>query len=177
MGLGSTNKRKGSNAERLYAQKFRELGFSFCETSRFVSKKHDNAKIDLMYLPFNIQIKAGKQKNMNAGKELFAMYSCIQSMFPVGDEVFKKPLLLIHYQEVGRGHKRLPEHERVFMSLTQFDVFRNMSPKLEFDSMKTFKFDMNSEFKSIVSMTFENFKNEVILKHYISNGSNHNTSE
>jgi hypothetical protein len=177
MGIGKTNKRKGSNAERLYAIKFRDLGFNFCETSRFVSKKHDNAKIDLMYIPFNLQIKAGKQKNMNVGKELFAMYSCIQAMFPKEDEVFKKPLLLVHYEEVGRGHKRLPEHEKVYMSLQQFDIFQTKSPFLKYDTLKDFKFYMNSEFKTIVSMTFEVFKNEIILKHYIENGSNNNTTE
>ena len=177
MGLGKTNKRKGSNAERLYAIKFREMGFSFCETSRFVSKKHDNAKIDLMYIPFNIQIKAGKQKNMNAGKELFFMKTCIDTMFPLGDEVFKKPLLLIHYEEVGRGHKRLPEHERVYMSMIQFDIFKSMSPDLEHNGLKSFKFDLQSEFKHIVNVTFADFKEKIILKHYKQNEPNNNTSE
>lgn len=166
MGLGATNKRKGSNAERLYAIKFREMGFSFCETSRLASKKHDNAKIDLMYIPFNIQVKAGKQKNMNPGKELFFMKTCIDTMFPRGDEVFSKPLVLIHYEEVGRGHKRLPQNEKVFMSLEQFNKFKVMSPELEYNGIKSFKFDLQSEFKDIVNMTFEDFKEKIILKHY-----------
>lgn len=177
MEIGKINKRKGSNAEKLYATKFKELGFNFCNTSSLISKKHDNANIDLMNIPFNLQIKAGKQKNMNAGKELFAMYSYIHAMFPIGDEVFKKPLLLVHYEEVERGHKRLPEHEKVYMSLLQFDLFKENSPHIEYDTFRVFKYDMYSEFKTIVSITFEVFKNEIILKNYIKNGSNNNTTE
>lgn len=171
---GKTNKRMGSNAERLYAIIFRELGFSFCETSRFGSKKHDNAKIDLVYIPFNIQIKAGKQQNMNAGKELLSMYSMIHAMFPPGDEVFTKPSLLIHHEHIGRGKKRLPEHQKVYMSLKQFNKFKKLNPKLKFDTKKEFKFDLKSEFKVIVCMNFESFKDEVILKLY-TNGVDNNT--
>ena len=166
MGVGATNKRKGSNAERFYAKFFRELGFPFCETSRFVSKKHDNAKIDLMYVPFNIQIKAGIQKNMNPGKELFMMATSIQSMFPPEDEVHKKPCILFHYKQGKPGVTRTPDTEMVYMSMLQFDTFRNRSRNLEYSFMKDFKFDLQSEFKTVVGMPLEHFKNEVILKQY-----------
>jgi hypothetical protein len=166
MGLGRTNKRKGSDAERFYARFFREAGYSFCETSRFVSKKHDNAKIDLMYVPFNIQIKAGIQKNMNPGKELFLMYTAIQMMFPPGDEVFTKPNILFHYKQGVRGKKRVPEDEMVYMSLVQFNLFKEESPELEYTFLKEFKFESISEYKTIVGMTFEVFNNQVITKQY-----------
>ena len=167
MGVGATNKRKGSTAERYYAKFFRDLGFTFCETSRFVSKKHDNAKIDLMYIPFNLQIKAGVQKNMNPGKELFMMASSISSMFPLEDEVHRKPCLLIHYKQGTPGVRRTPDMEVVYMSMVQFDVFRNRSRELKYDYLKEYKFDLQSEYKSIVGMTLEHFKNEVILKQYV----------
>lgn len=167
MGIGATNKRKGSTAERFYAKFFRELGFTFCETSRFVSKKHDNAKIDLMYIPFNLQIKAGIQKNMNPGKELFMMATSIASMFPLEDDVHKRPCLLIHYKQGKPGARRTPDMEMVYMSMIQFDVFRGKSPQLEYSMLKDFKFDLNSEFKTIVGMTLNHFKSEVILKQYV----------
>lgn len=176
MGVGKTNKRKGSNAERYYAKFFRELGHEFCGTSRAVSKKHDNAKIDLMYVPFNIQIKAGKQKGMNPGKELFNMFSHIQSMFPKEDEVFKKPLLLFHYKERPIGTRnRTPDLEMVYMSQQQFEIFQKLNPNFRYDYIKTFKFELQSEFKTIVGMTLETFKNEIILKHYC-NGTDNNTT-
>ena len=68
---GKTNKRKGSDAERYYAKIFRDdLGFTHCKTSRLGSKLHDDAGIDLIFLPLNVQIKAGKQVGLNPGKEL-----------------------------------------------------------------------------------------------------------
>lgn len=166
MGVGATNKRKGSTAERYYAKFFRELGFTFCETSRFGSKKHDNAKIDLLYIPFNVQIKAGIQKNMNPGKELFMMSTSISAMFPPEDEVFKRPCILFHYKQGKPGAKRTPEMEMVYMSMVQFDLFRAKSPNLEYLMLKDFKFDLQSEFKTIVGMTLDHFKSEVILKQH-----------
>lgn len=168
MELGKINKQMGKDAEHYFSRIFRALGFSMCYPSRNTSKRYDNAKIDLMNLPFNIQIKAGRQKNLNPGKELFSMFNCIQSMFPKEDEVFKKPYLLIHTEKVGEG--------MVYMSLQQFDVFRNQSRNLEYSNLKEFKFEMNSEFKSIVGVSFEVFKNEIILKQY-PNGSIRNITE
>lgn len=167
MGLGATNKRKGSSAERYYAKFFRELGFPFCETARFGSKKHDNAKIDLLYIPFNVQIKAGVQKNMNPGKELFMMATSITAMFPPEDEVSKRPCVLFHYKQGKPGVKRTPEMEIVYMSLQQFNKFKEKSPNLNYFTIKEFKFDLQSEFKTIVGMTLEHFKEEVILKQYL----------
>lgn len=167
MGRGATNKRKGSNAERHYAKIFRDLGFDFCETSRFVSKKHDNAKIDLMYTPFNIQVKAGIQKNMNPGKELFLMESSINSMFPSEDEVFQKPCLLFHYKQGVKGKKREENSEIVYMSEEQFNFFKKLIPDLEYIDKKSFKFDLNSQFKHIVWMTFEYFKEKIIKTLYL----------
>jgi hypothetical protein len=167
MGIGATNKRKGSTAERYYAKFFRELGFTFCETSRFVSKKHDNAKIDLMYIPFNLQIKAGIQKNMNPGKELFMMATSIASMFPLEDDVHNRPCILFHYKQGKPGSRRTPDMEMVYMSMVQFLAFQEKNPDLTVLSLKEFKFDLDSEFKTIVGMTLDHFKSEVILKQYV----------
>jgi hypothetical protein len=120
-----------------------------------------------MYIPFNLQIKAGVQKNMNPGKELFMMASSIASMFPHEDEVHRKPCLLIHYKQGTPGVRRTPDMEVVYMSMIQFDVFRNLNRELKYDYLKEYKFDLQSEYKSIVGMTLEHFKNEVILKQYV----------
>ncbi len=167
MGTGKTNKRRGHDAERYYAKLFKDLGFPLCETSRLASRKHDNAKIDLVDIPFNIQIKAGKQTGLNPGKELLLMETSIKTMFSKEDIVHKKPLLLIHYKLCGPGeYKRTSEHEIIYMSLQQFEKFRKKSSKLEYTSLKEFKYEMESEFKTIVGMPFEVFMNEIIIKHY-----------
>lgn len=166
MGIGRTNKMMGSNAEKMCANFFKGLGFDLCTPSRNVSKRHDNAKIDLMNIPFNFQVKAGKQSNMNPGKELLAMESCINLMFPKEDEVFLKPCLLLHYKETVIGEVRLPEHQIVYMSLQQFNYYKDRGSVMEYLSFKEFKFDLNSEFKSIVGVTLEVFREQVIIKHY-----------
>lgn len=121
MTKGATNKRKGSNAEREFASAFREMGFTYCKTSREGSKMHDGAGIDLLFVPMNIQIKAGKQKGLNASKEIRYVHDRVRETFPEGSIEYFLPKILIHKKEVGQGKKR-----------TQFDT--------------------------IVSMTFEDFK-------------------
>lgn len=160
----NTNKTKGSNAERYYAKVFRELGYRFCETARFASTKHDNAKVDLVYIPYNIQIKAGVQKNLSPGKELFMMSSSIAAMFPLEEDIHNKPCLLIHYMQGIKGVKRTPEMEMVYMSFKQYQLFLEKNNSLTYTYEKIFKFDLNSDFKHIVGMTFESFKNQIILK-------------
>jgi hypothetical protein len=88
-------------------------------------------------------------------------------MFPPEDEVSKRPCILFHYKQGKPGVKRTPDMEMVYMSLIQFDLFRSKSPDLEYSMMKDFKFDLNSEFKTVVGMTLDHFKQEVILKQYV----------
>lgn len=172
MGSGAKNRRIGHNAERYYANKFREIGterFKFCITSREGSKQHDDAKIDLINIPFNLQIKAGTQKNLSAGKELFNMECAINMMFPKEDAVFTKPKLLVHYVPLGEGERlRTEEHERLYMSLTQYEKFKVMNPEFQYTSIKEARMEhYTSEYRTIVSMPFEVFKRDIILKHYI----------
>lgn len=164
---GYTNRRKGHNAERYYAKLFKDLGFEFCVTARLGSRLYDNAKIDLINLPFNVQIKAGMQKSMNAGKELFNMKNMIIALFPPEDDVHKKPCFLIHKKDIGRGNERRPEHELVYMSRKQFEVYQVKDENLKPHLSKEFKYDLDSEFKSMVAITFETFKNKILIKHFL----------
>jgi hypothetical protein len=61
---GSTNRRKGQNAERSIASELRELGWKDAATTRASSRMLDNAKVDINFVPFNIQSKAVK-RNLN----------------------------------------------------------------------------------------------------------------
>ena len=56
---GITSRRKGHNYERKVRLEFRQMGWIYCETSRYASKAIDDAKIDLVNTdPFVIQCKA-----------------------------------------------------------------------------------------------------------------------
>lgn len=121
---GKTNKTKGSNAERYYAKRFREeLGFDKCVTSRFGSKLHDNAKIDLLFIPYNIQIKAGRQKGLGYSKTLQEIRDSIQTTFPDFAVEHTFPDIVIHKKEVDPGKARTPNDELVIMS---FDTFKKL---------------------------------------------------
>lgn len=172
---GAKNRVYGHNAERYYVHVFKELGFSFCITARLGSRLHDNAKIDLINLPFNLQIKAGVQSGLNPGKELFSMESAIKAFFPPDDNIHQKPCFLVHKKPIGPGRKGTPVHEIVYMSNKQYQEYLKIVPNIELVFEKVFKFELNSEFKHIVGMTFEVFKENIIRK-IIINGTNNNPS-
>lgn len=56
--IGARNRRKGHNLERVIAKWFRDLGFARACTTREGSRLMDNAKLDICYIPFNVQCKA-----------------------------------------------------------------------------------------------------------------------
>lgn len=118
---GKTNKRKGSDAERHYARIFRDdLGYTHCKTSRLGSKLHDDAGIDLIFLPFNIQVKVGKQVGLNPSKELSYMKKRMSELFPKTSLEHNYPKILIHKKEVGQGKKRSEFDEIVSMTFLDF---------------------------------------------------------
>jgi hypothetical protein len=67
---------------------------------------------------------------MNPGKELLSMQHCIDFVM-LDDDAILKPNILIHYITVEKD-ERLPEHEIVYMSLQQYDYWRDMGSKLEY---------------------------------------------
>ena len=117
---GKINKTKGSNAERYYAKEFRDLGFNHCKTSRAGSRLHDDAGIDLIFLPFNVQIKAGKQTGLNSSKELSYITNKMKELFPQSSIEHVQPKILIHRKEVGVGKKRGEFDEIVSMTFVDF---------------------------------------------------------
>ena len=124
--IGARNKRKGSNAEREYAKFFRELGFSHCITARQGSRYHDDAGIDLINLPFNVQIKAGRQKGMNISKVLNDIKETISIKFPKEASEHNNPLIVIHRKEVESGKRTRNEFDEIVsMSIQDFKKLIN----------------------------------------------------
>lgn len=91
------SKNKGNTAEREFAKRFQELGFTFCKTSRLASRLLDNSDIDLSGLPLNVQIKSGYKGVRPKIDEVFlAMKENLKNNFPPGDQVHSLPKVLIH---------------------------------------------------------------------------------
>lgn len=175
--LGTRNRQKGHEAERHYVREFKKLGFDFCITARLGSRIHDNAKIDIINLPFNIQVKAGIQKSMNPAKELLAMEEAIQASFIPKDEIHQKPKLLIHKIPIGKGKRPTDEHQIVYMTERQFEEFSRDTP-LTFLFKKSYKFVKNQEYKNLVAITFKEFIDKIVtinLSTYLKDYGSNNT--
>jgi len=120
MSAKNTNRDKGHNTERHYASEFRKLGHMMCLTSRYASRMHDDALIDLVGIPVNLQIKAGKQTGMKPHKVLAEMREKIAAMFPEGSPERERPCAVLHRKEWERGKKRTKEGEMVYMTFYDF---------------------------------------------------------
>lgn len=123
---GKTNKRKGSNAEREYAEKFRQLGFENCKTARQGAKMLDDCGIDLIFIPFNVQIKAGLQQGLRPHKVLEYMKNRITEVLPKYSVEYNLPKILIHKRQVGQGNKRDEFSDIVSMTFEDFSKIIKM---------------------------------------------------
>ena len=123
---GKTNKRKGSNAEREYAEKFRQLGFENCKTARQGAKMLDDCGIDLIFIPFNVQIKAGLQQGLRPHKVLEYMKNRITEVLPKYSVEHNLPKILIYKRQVGQGNKRDEFSEIVSMTFEDFSKIIKM---------------------------------------------------
>lgn len=115
------NRTKGHNAERHYRRIFKEL-FPHCETSRYASKMMDDAKVDLVGLPFLTQIKAGKQRALKHHQVLEDMHNLVP------DDKKDDIKIIIHHKEGRRGKPRGEYDQLVTMS---FDDFMELITKLK----------------------------------------------
>ena len=120
---GKANRIMGHNAERYYAKEFRDLGYKHCITSRQGSRIHDDSGIDLIFIPFNVQIKAGKQRGLNPVVELKNMEEKIKVHFPKDNPVYTYPNLVILRKAVGQGIKRTKYDEVVVLAFEDFKQF------------------------------------------------------
>lgn len=117
---GKTNRKKGHDAERHYAQQFRDLGFDKCQTARYGSRIHDDSGIDLINLPFNVQIKAGSQRGMNPSQVLAIIKERLPKLFLETAPENTNINILVHKKQVGRGKERTEFDELVTMSFEDF---------------------------------------------------------
>ena len=88
-------------------------------TARYGSRMHDDAKIDLINIPFNVQAKNGIQRGLNPSKELKAMVTEINKRFPKYSPEHSNINIVIH-RKPAQSNKRLPEDTLVIMSLDDF---------------------------------------------------------
>lgn len=156
--LGTKNRQKGHHAERFYADVFRSIGHKHCITARLGGRVFDNAGIDIINIPFNIQIKAGKQSKLSPGKILLNMEVQIDNLFPKNSEVRNFPLLVIHRPN---PYSKSYDEDLVFMTLEQFKIY-SKDNDMEYISYKKRNVRMSTAFGEIVSVKFSDLvKNKI----------------
>lgn len=105
------SRNKGHNAEREYAEKFRQLGFEFCKTSRQASRLLDDSGVDLSGIPLTIQIKSGYWNNRPKADRLFKeIKENLKKNFPPTEKIHSYPKVIIHKLD-----GQCPEHQLVTM--------------------------------------------------------------
>lgn len=88
----SRNRRAGHNYERECTNYFKSLGFLRARTSRQASRLLDDAKVDIAYIPFNVQCKA-VNSNINYLTLIKEVNTGIDKLMPERKEY---PVIVFH---------------------------------------------------------------------------------
>lgn len=83
---------KGHNMERAIVNELKEIGYVNAKTSRYSSKLLDDSKVDINYVPFNIQSKAVKT-SINYVKLIAEIRALIKKNCPDRESY---PLMIFH---------------------------------------------------------------------------------
>lgn len=112
--MANTNRTRGHNYERLWVQRYKQVGFSHCKTSRAASRLLDNAKVDLAFIPFNHQCKKVKT-NINYFKLLKEIEVALKESFPPGERQLEYPIIISH--DKGKGEEIVVMHSSTYLNL------------------------------------------------------------
>lgn len=118
--IGKAARIFGHNAELIYVKEFRAMGFDKCCTSRLGSHLTDSAKIDLMFIPVNVQVKAGYNGGISAGKVLSEMKFSVKQLFPAHTIEYNAPSIMIHHKDGKSGVPRTELDSIVSMTFEDF---------------------------------------------------------
>jgi hypothetical protein len=123
--MANKNRDKGHRFERILAQLFRDMGFSYCKTSRQASRMLDDSKVDLAFIPYNVQAKAVKA-TINYQTLFESMDEELIKNFPPTDPQRTYPKMIFH----RRG--RLKTQKFVIMLEDEFvEILKQVNKKDE----------------------------------------------
>lgn len=158
---GKENQLKGLKGEQFYVNYFQKLGYKDCQQSEKKSL-FDAVGIDLINIPYLIQIKSGKQKNMNPGKILTLIYTQIKSNIPLSHIVHKENynLFVIHHKT-----EETYTDDIIYMSLDTFEYYVSIYGEIKYVS-SNFRTGSNlsNEFNKIIGVSMEEFHNKILKK-------------
>ena len=112
---------KGHSGERRLAKRFREIGFTFCKTSRQASRLLDDSKVDLAFIPYNVQVKIGYKKGLNYTTIFEEIREKLKENFPPEDKQHGYPMVIIHDKGRKQSEKLVILQEKDFFELIKED--------------------------------------------------------
>jgi 16S rRNA G966 N2-methylase RsmD len=135
---------KGHALERSDAKYIREnTAFVNVKTARYASKLHDDAKIDLVYIPYAWQCKAGYNRGINYEKLIAEMETAqkqkLGELLPI----------IIHHKKTRKNNKKQEDENMIIMKKEVFETFlpyandiliKYINPnliKIQFDEFRT----------------------------------------
>lgn len=119
---------KGHTYERKWANYFKSIGYKQCVTSRLGSRLLDNSKVDLVFIPYLVQLKHDKSK-LKYEDIFLSMQKELTKNFPKNSKELKFPKIIIH----RFGRKRYNEY-----AVIPIDDFKKLLKRLsELDRQST----------------------------------------
>lgn len=88
-------RQKGHAYERKWANYFKSIGYAKCVTSRLGSRIMDNSKVDLIFIPYLVQLKHDKSK-LNYRDIFLSMEEELKKNLPKNSPELILPKIIIH---------------------------------------------------------------------------------
>jgi len=156
---GKENQLKGDKGENFYVSYFQKLGYKNCKKANKKSL-YDSVGIDLINIPYLIQIKTGIQKNMNPGKVLTLMFAQIQNNISKTHTIIEENfnLFLIHHKENNI------KDDIIYMSLDTYIYYVELYGEIVIIKNLFREIETQSEFNKIVGISMIEFEKKVLKK-------------
>jgi hypothetical protein len=94
--MANKNRDKGHRYERWWANIFKDLGWEKCITARQGSRIMDDSGIDLINIPYNMQLKYGYPRGINYKTLFDSIDACKEKNFMDDDKVHAYPTVIAH---------------------------------------------------------------------------------
>ncbi len=157
---GKENQLKGLKGEEFYVDCFKNIGYETCKRAEKGSL-YDAIGIDLINIPYLIQIKTGIQKNMNPGKILTLLYAQLNNNIDKNHTILKENfnLFVIHHREVNDL-----SNDIIYMSLDTYHYYLTKYTNIEIEYSNIRDSKLQSEFNKIIGINMNEFYNKVLKK-------------
>ena len=140
---GKKSKAMGHGVERLYVNLLKELGWLKAKTCRLASRLLDNCRVDVAFVPMNIQIKAGTQRGLKPAEELEEMERLLDENLPDDASERRHPNVVIHHKVLNNPKdafkSRKPTDAICYMTVeTFFDLMQRLHDKGKYAEVRVF---------------------------------------